>query len=190
MLFQWGYENRWQFLRCGFTTDLQKNIGLWSDLLVFASSPTVWNHHKNSMLRRICSELADRKCSEQGDATTKSHPSLGFYEIQIRIKKHKTFSWGALHGIIYNILHCMQSTHWIWECSGPIYPFLLVTIQSYPSRFQKNTQKDEPTGGYPPKWCLDWWGKHPPLLWLSGSWRISVSRTVLKEGIESVLSPD
>ena len=189
MLFQKGYQNHWQLLRCGFTTDLQKSVGLCSDLLVSASSLTVWNHHKNSMLKRICSELADRKCSEQGDATTKSHPSPGFYKLQIRIKKHRT-SWGALHSIIYNILHRMHSSHWILESSGPIYTFLLVMIQSHPSQLQRSTHKGELTGGSPPKWHLDWWGKHPTLLWLSGSWRVFVGRTALKEGIESVFSSD
>lgn len=93
-----------------------KNIGLCSDFLVSASSLTVWNHHKNSMLRRICSELADRKCSEQGHDTTKSHPSLGFYKLQIRIKKHKNLLMKSTpwHKVKYITLYAEHSMD-LWK---------------------------------------------------------------------------
>lgn len=104
MFLSGGYQNFWQCIICEFSPELQKKpMHLCSDLLVSASSLTAWNHPKTSMLRRTCSEPAGRKHSEQGDATTKSHPSRGFHELQIRKKKsHEEHSMAYIE---YCIVH-------------------------------------------------------------------------------------
>ena len=196
MLFQRGYQNPWQFLRRGFTTDLQKNIGLCSDLLVSASSLTVWNHHKNSMLRRICSELADRKCSEHWWQMVAEMPPLkptllwGFPSSRSVLKntkpsheEHSMASYtiycivcraltGSARALVQFTLFC-----WWW--------FKAILLGSRGALIKVNLQV-----GLLPSEALTGGGSIQPFSGSVGPGGFFLSRTALKEGIESVFSSD